>query len=554
MRSHNSHESVYSRRRLLRTGAVTSAVLLAGCSGNGDDGSGSTGEDGSGDSGSDGESQTQLRVGLEDEPRHDYDPFIALRSLSTRINHHIYDMLYEYDENYQIQPKVATAEPEVERSGQRYIIEITDQARFQNGDPVTAEDVLYSFVGRIEEEAPTSGEISYLDTESSAVVDDTTVQLDLKQVVAPFRERLMTHIVPKSVREEDPEGFYNNPVGSGPYRYVDHVEGDYIDLERWDDYWDDPQPNIPSIRWMPIPDNSARLSQLLAGDIHATTRLPPADWNTIESNEDCTNDSTNGFAPLYIEFNCRDGPTANPDVRKGIAYAFSTEEFINNVLNGEGQRLVSPLTDTILENWELPVEEYAELKPGYDPERAAELLDGNVPDGWEPQLVSLNRGYYPRFNEMLAGRLQALSEYGVDINPQVQQYGSGRFADVVFSGDAEDVAMFGLGYGNSILDPDDFIWNLFYEEQAGITQGNYYQDEDFHSRIEEARRTVDRERRSELYDSIIREILEQTISHPVAVANAHIGKRTVVQDYPPIGLPMEMLRAYSPRNNASLQG
>lgn len=523
-----------SRRQLLAGGAALSAgAVLAGCVGD-DDG---------------GDREQSIHITQQVEPAHDYDPIVSNDAYSVRILNHFFDGLYEYDEGLSLQPKLATGEPEVERDGMRYVVEITDDAEFHNGDPVTAEDVLHSFVAPVVEETDNITSYDMIDVEESTTIDDTTVQIDLNEPYAPFETvTIAVNVVNKSERldalgldedewwDADEHGFeesdYNksNPVGSGPFQYVEHVDGEYTDIERWDDYWDEPLPNLTEARWVATEDDASRVSQIKAGDTDMMTGLPPEDWEDIAANDEVDVYSTLSVSYFYVAYNCNEGPTTESDVRNGVEHAFSATAFVDEIIGEAGANAISPLPPSLLEEWDLPAEEYEALENEYDPEQAADLIGPHLDGTWEPEIIAPPDDIRVQLAERIAARLGELADHGVEIDPQVRRLDWAEFLERYVSGEADDYAMYTLGWtGGS--DPDVYMWPLFHEENAGVTQGHFYDpDTPFHENLRAARETVDQSARRELYDEAITELLEETVNTPAYHLTNSIVARPYVDD------------------------
>ncbi|MEF8779739.1 MAG: ABC transporter substrate-binding protein, partial [Haloferacaceae archaeon] len=174
-----------SRRDVMKYVGVSGAVGLAGCL-EGDEPADDTEtepDDGSGDD--DGDTETEPGEELPDQELFfaqvkgplDLDPIVLNDVPSAQITGQLFDGLYEYGEGVGVEPKIASAAPEVERDGTRYIVPIRDDAMFQNGDPVTAEDVVHTMVAPFEEETDNAAEVDMIDT--AEAIDETTAQFDL---------------------------------------------------------------------------------------------------------------------------------------------------------------------------------------------------------------------------------------------------------------------------------------------------------------------------------------------------------------------------------------
>lgn len=523
-----------TRRQLLASGVAVSSAFFAGCTGDdggdegGDDGSnnggddGTSGDDGSGNGGDDGSDTDEpdegdrdrfmdLQITQQVEPAHDYDPVVSNDVYSFRIVSHLFDGLYEYGPGLGIEPKLAAGEPEVSDNGTTIVVELKDGPEFANGDPVTAEDVVHSFVAPVEEE--TDNLTSFDMIEEATAIDEQTVEFDLgEDPYGPFTTvTLATSIVNKSVREEDKEAYNAEPVGSGPYRLVDWVEGDFADIELREDYWDADNTDafINEARWVSAEDDAARVSRIRAGDTDIIQGVPADDFSVLEDESGVNVLSDASISYFYAAFNCNEGPTTDPDVRRGVEKAFSMDQFVRETVEPAGTSIASPIPDDVGEPWEFPVDRWAGMTEEYDPEGAADLLSGH--DGWEPRIIVPPDDIREQLGELIAGRLREVE--GVSIDPSVQRLDWGPFLEQFATGNADDYAMYTLGWAGA-PDPDLFIFPLFHESSAGVNQGHYYDRAEFHDMIEEARNIADFDRRRELYINVVDEILEQKIALP----------------------------------------
>lgn len=453
----------------------------------------------------------QLQITQQVEPAHDYDPVVSNDVYSFRIVSHIFDGLYEYDQDLNLVPKLADGEPEVEDDGTTVTVALKDGPEFANGDPVTAEDVVHSFTAPVEEE--TENESEYDMIEEATAVDDRTVEFDLgDEPYGPFTTvTLAGSIVNKSVREEDKAAYNEEPVGSGPYELVDWVEGDFADIELRDDYWDmdNVEAYINEARWVSAEDDAARVSRIRAGDTDLIQGVPPDDFEVLEDESGVNVLSGPSISYFYAAFNCNDGPTTNPDVRRGVEKAFSMEQFVSETVEPAGTSIASPIPDAVGEPWDFPVDEWADKTEEYDPDGAADLLSGQ--DGWQPRIIVPPDDIREQLGEVIAGRLREVE--GVDIEPSVQRLDWGPFLEQYATGNADDYAIYTLGWAGA-PDPDPFIYPLFHESSAGVNQGHYYDRAEFHDWIEQARTSADFEERRELYIDIVDEILEETVAMP----------------------------------------
>ena len=502
-----------TRRNLLASGVAVSSAWLAGCLGDDDD---ELVDDDDGDDvgvDPDDSELDHIHFTQQVEPDHDYDPVVVNDVYSSRIVNHVFDGLYEYGPATDLQPKLASGDPVVEDDGTTIIVELKDGPQFANGEPVTAEDVAHSFLAPVEEE--TDNQTTFDMINDATAIDELTVEFDLgDEPYGPFTSTTLAHnIVHRETRLDDTDAYNEDPVGSGPYELVDWTEGDFADIELRDDYWDmdNVDVHVGSARFVSVEDNAARTSRIRAGDTDVITGLPNEDLGLLREEDGVVTDTVPSISYFYAAFNCNDGPTTNPDVRRGVSHSFSLEAFVDDVLGETAERMFHPIPGSVAEEWDFPVSEWQDATPEFDLDRASDLLSDNIEDGWEPEIISPPDDVREQLGERIAGRLREVE--GVDIDPSVTRLDWGPFLETYDTGDADDYAIYTLGWSGG-PDPDDFMWPLFHESSAGVNQGHYYDNPEFHDKIRQARFSPDFEERRELYIDVITEIVEQQVAIP----------------------------------------
>ncbi|WP_255169319.1 ABC transporter substrate-binding protein [Natrononativus amylolyticus] len=492
-----------TRRNLLASGAAVSAAAIAGCIGgeNGetDDGADDADPGGNGDSAVFHFTQEQSRA-------EDFDPVIANDAYSAQVYGLVFDGLYEWGEGLELEPKVATGEPDVEDDGRRFMFEIHEGIEFHNGDELTASDVAHSFLAPVEEE--TENAASYDMIESAEPIDDYQLEVNLEEPYGPFELQTMAvTISPEEARTDDRDAFNTDPIGSGPYTFEDFSENEYVELERWDDYWDDEmeEPNIESVTFVAHDDDAGRISDIRAGETDAIAGIPNDDWDVLEGEDNVEVHRAESPSYMYLAFNCNEGGTTDPDVRRAIAHSFDMESFVNEHAEHTADPMTNPIPPTVNEVWGFPEDEYGEMLPEYDPEEAEALLDESdaVDDDWEPIIIT-PEGIRASLAERIATRLGEIG-YGAEVN--VLDFG--QLVETYNTGDADDYEMYLLGWTGG-PDPDFYLYSLFHESQAGVNQGHFYEGSDgFHDAIAEGRTTADQDERYEIYEPVIEEIVEE---------------------------------------------
>ncbi|PSQ27253.1 ABC transporter substrate-binding protein [Halobacteriales archaeon QS_9_68_17] len=520
-----------SRRRYLEAVGAAGVVGLAGCSGDG--GGGAGGGSGNGN----GLTLAQVKGPVE------FDPIVLNDVPSDQITNQVVEGLYTYnEEGTDIKPELAAGDPEQNEDGTRWTVEIDENATFQNGDPVTAEDVKYSFEAPVEEETENATELNMIDTVETD--GERTVHFNLKYPFGPFKQVLTWYVVPKSVREDDKEGFNQNPVGSGPFEFDDWQEGDFARITRWDDYWGDSQPDLEQVEFVPVEEPTTRVTSITTGENDVIEEIPPKLWDQVEGEDNVSIEEVDAMGYFYLAFNCNEGPTTDPEVREAIDYTFSMDQAVENFVEPTGVRQYSPLPKTVAENWDMPLDEWQNVPNDKDIDEAKSILDGNdnVPDDWTARIIVPPDNKREQLGITVANGIE---EAGYSAN--VQRLDWGAFLDQYVSGDPNDYNMYPLGW-SSTIDPDDYLYYFFVEESHGVTDGTYYNG--ISDQIVEARQTPDREERKRMYEEAITTMLEDRAHLPSYNLKNSFGVREYVNDFR--AHPINSFSLVSDWNNVSL--
>jgi len=552
--------SSIDRRKVLQGMGAGTVVGLAGCQigGNGNgNGEGTDTGDG-GDMGGGTLQFAQAKAPLN------FDPITLNDVPSSQVTGVIFEGLYEYDEGTGHRPLLATGDPEVSQEGGRWVVELVEEATFHNGDPLTAEDVKYSFEAPFDEETENASEVDMIDTVE--VVDDRTVQFDLNFPYGAFRHTLHRAIVPKSVREENkqtfgedetPSGdediFRFDPVGSGPFEWVEWTQGDNVRVQRYDDYWGEELPNLAEIEYSPIAEPTTRVTSLENEEQDIITDVPPDLWTTVESSDSASIDQSPGIGYFYLAFNCKEGPTADPQVREAVDYVFDMDTAIENFVAPTGVRQYSPLPRSIAEDWEMPLDEWREIPHDKDISEAQSLLeDAGVAQDYGFRIIVPPDDKRENIGVTVSNGLQ---EAGW--NASVQRLEWGTFLDQYITGNEDNYNMYTLGW-SGLPDPSSFTFPLLSraDEALGITNGTFWganseAGREASDKFVEARESAEFEERQPLYQEAITTMLEARAHLPAYNLKESYGVDNDVSGF--TSHPAAGFKVFDENNNTSVQ-
>ena len=546
---------------------------LAGCTGgDGGETTTTTTEDGDGD----GDTTTttaqqqmggKLKLAQVKSPI-EFDPIVLNDVPSLEVAQNVFSGLYQYDAGTNVVPDMAEGEPEVSSDGTEWTVTLMEGPTFHNGDPVTPEDVRYSFLAPVVEETENANELNMVD---SVDIDGRDITFNLKYPYGAFIHNLTWNIVPADVRgelgfegsgedkvlkDEEKKNTFNTqqPIGSGPFTFEDWQEGNYVRLKRWDDWWGETTPNLEELEFVPIEEGTTRVTTLRNQENDVIKEIPPKLWETVKGIDGATLDSVPGVGYFYLAFNCNEGPTTDPKVREAVDYVFSMDQAVANFVEPTGLRQYSPLPRPIAEDWDMPLEEWEAIPHDKNIEEAQALFDeAGVPMDYQWNIIVPPDDKREQIGVTVSN---GLKEAGFS-NVSVQRLDWGAFLDKYISGDPNDYNMYTLGWSGT-PDPDAFTYFLLgrTEDTLGVTNGTFWgnnsqRGKDAAQMFVDARESADREERQQLYQEGITMALEDRAHIPSYNLKNSFGVRDYVKDF--TSHPTDQFHIFSGHNNTYVE-
>ncbi|MEO1548957.1 MAG: ABC transporter substrate-binding protein [Pseudomonadota bacterium] len=303
----------------------------------------------------------------------------------------IYDGLFDYDNDLNMVPALAES-VDVSADGKTVTFKLREGVTWHDGEPFTSEDVQFTVMEVLKVVHP-RGPNSFREVTSIDTPDDNTAVFNLENP-APYMLRALSGyespIVPKhllegkDLRDND---LINNPVGTGAFKFVEWRKGQYIRLDKNENYWKPGLPYLDRIVGRFIPDASTRTAAMENGEVlyGAYGAIPNIDAVRLREMDDfgVTTDGYSMINPMALmEFNTTKPPFDNPAMRQAISLVMDREFLIENIWFGYGK----PATAALSSNF-AATGLYAEGMPNYpasgNTEAAIEVLDkaGIMPDG-----------------------------------------------------------------------------------------------------------------------------------------------------------------------------
>ncbi len=221
-----------------------------------------------------------------------------------------------------------------EDGGRSLVFKIRDNAKMHDGRTLTADDVVFS----IERFRRVSiGRSVLAVVESVTALPGNRVKVTTRAPFAPllrtFTYQTITVYSKAAVERAGDDEFSRHPIGPGPYKFARLVRGDRMDLEAFDQYWAG-KPKIRRIAVRYIPDITARVAALEAGDVQVIHDFTPQDAQRIRRNPALVFIDPPSAGFIRFNMNTQRPPFNDVRVRRAVAYAIDRDAIVREIFQG----------------------------------------------------------------------------------------------------------------------------------------------------------------------------------------------------------------------------
>lgn len=432
----------------------------------------------------------ELIIGVQGLPD-SLDPAMALSNVGSRVVWTPYDTLIRRDflnDNVHV-PMLAKSWTQI--SDTELELNLRDDVTFHNGDPFTADDVVFTFERLFSGDDPDVVEAaSYFSTfEKVEKVADHVVRITTTAPDPVIINRLASWgawIVPKKYIEEvGIDEFRRTGMGTGPLKFVSFTPDTEIVLERYDECWD-ALPPVKRVVFRVIPEVAARVTALANNEVQLITNVPPDQAASLAENPDVDVREVILSNTHVLVYNTNNAPFDNKLVRQALNLGIDRELIIEAIWGGKARAKRSHQFEEYgaLYNPDRP------LTP-YDPERAKALL---AEAGYNGELVQYQTaaGYYTNTEQVGQAIVQMWQEIGVNAEILISEG----------SKSGEERMCHTWSNSSVLADPDGCLWRSWGAESS--TQAQYWTAPDeFNALGVEARTTMDTQTRFDNYQAML---------------------------------------------------
>lgn len=254
-----------------------------------------------------------------------------------KVWHQMYEGLYGMDEAQNGYYQELAKKVDLSEDQKVYTITLQDGVKFQNGDPLKASDVVFSY-----KRAMKNSRFNYLTSmiDNVEAVDDSTVKITLKTPYSPightfYSIKIMSE---REVTEQgDKFGTIPNKAGTGAYYVTEYNVATGVKLKAFEDYWRG-APTIKSVEYIVISDDSAAVIAYENGELDYFEDAPLSDWKSLSktAGENSTLIKGNNIMFMAVNYLSPNKALANDKVRQAIFYAVNKHDINLAVCDGYG--------------------------------------------------------------------------------------------------------------------------------------------------------------------------------------------------------------------------
>ncbi len=418
-----------------------------------------------------------ITIALGSEPT-TLDPQLREDGGERAVTDNIYETLMVRTPDGKLTTGLASEPPELV-DPQTWEVKLRPGIQFHNGEPFNAEAAVYS-IQRIINPKFNSEQISFFETIKDAqTVDDLTLRITTKGPDPILLSRLYWMKMVPPVFSKDPK-FNENPVGTGPYRFVHWNRGQDILLEANPDYWG-PAPPIKKAKYRFVEEPGTRLAGLMAGEFDIITNLLPEFTQQVPQEIHIL-----GLEHPIIILNADGGPTQDVRVRQALNYAVDKEALAEGLFEGYAQIARGQLLSPSFFGFNQNVEAYP-----YDPAKAKALLKEAGAEGATIELIG-TAGRWLKDRELV----EAVAAFwdAVGLKTTVRIFEFNEYLNRLFDRQTRADAIFVVS-SNELLDADKSF--SAYYRSGGIGSSNT--DRQLAELIDKARTETDLIKRAAFY-------------------------------------------------------
>ena len=370
----------------------------------------------------------------------------------------VYDNMYYQDPDGNVHPRLLLSH-KVSDDGLTWTLHLQKGILFSDGTPLNAAVIKQTWDRILDPKMRVPLRFAVSMVKECVIIDDLTVQLNLKYPFAPLDATmslaLVSPISPLAL-EKYGEDIRQHPVGAGPYVLAEWVKGDRIVLTRNKTYWGK-APTVDKLTFKIVPEATTREAMLRTGEIDICYKPLPSNVAALKAMSNITVEMPLDTRTIFMGLNCLKGATTDKKVRQAFNYAIDKKAIVDRILFNTAQPMDGPVSPKVFG--------YAKMDHQFDynPEKAKQLLKEANFDFSKTISMRTPNGRYlfdKQVSEVVQAYLQAI---GVKVELRTYDWPT-YVAGLLKPIEESELEVFLLGWGPLFLDADMALYGQFTTE------------------------------------------------------------------------------------------
>jgi len=443
------------------------------------------------------------------------DPAKTKIGVEYNYNYMVFSGLTQFDNELNLLPDLAESW-ESSDDLKSWTFHLREDARFHDGRPVDAQDVIKTLERILDPETGSVLRVNFELIEKMKALDDKTVHFELAIPYSDFAA-LFSGYQARIVPRDHIDSLTTEPIGSGPFRFVEYLPGDRLVMAKNPEHWDADRIQVDRVEFRVIPEESAAIVAMEAGDIDIVWDLPPEEIDKLERRGTKLDEVATGTWWGLVMNNTRP-PFDKLEVRQAF-YALADKSLLTEIAAlGHGTPTHSPIAPTHpFFADEIPI-------GTLDLERARALFEQAGVDPASLELELWAPAQTPELGRMAVAFRDAAKQLGIDVTVR-------PVPDDKFFGEVEGKETFHttIFYDRVMLDAKLYPW--FHSEGSWNANLWHFSDPEVDAVLEDARRARSDAERERLYKKLQRLIVEKVPGVIVYTSNHANGLRDRVKGF-----------------------
>lgn len=316
----------------------------------------------------------------------------------------------------------------------QYTLTIREGVTFSNGNPLTAEDVIFS-MEMCAADPQFALNVKVVDFEKTKVTGEYTIDLWYTEFNASQEPGFASMLI-MDKESFDEVALSRDPIGTGPYVKTNYVVNSHLTVEARDDYWGE-TPQIKKIEFKVINEDAQIVNALETGEIDMA-RVPIADAEYVESLGYDVNVSNAGWSDVTLFSMLPGTPLASKEARWAVSHAIDREAIIDIVYKGRSTVTAYPASESFSDVEPRYLNMHETYSVGYNPEKAKALAEEAGLVGQTVRIITNGSSVYNIMAEMIQ---QNLLDIGV--NATITNYDQATYFGTLMDASNFEIALFG---------------------------------------------------------------------------------------------------------------